>query len=196
MPEGCANHREYIHSPSIVQIPRSSNALGAITRQQVLCQYWALFKKAKKSTKYQILKYYAAYRDSGKICQVAVCSLAQSLWAKVLNLWFKKVGRLSPKADGAVICRHTFSPGWNDIVNLLCRKYGLIAETVTRFPKWNHYRSFFVFCFLNIFENVQVRKTCAATNYVRKTTFYFVCCRSFETLPCHKSVSYTDSSEL
>ncbi len=57
-------------------------------------------------------------------------------------------------------------------------------------------QKFFRVLFLKIFENVQVRKTCAATNYVRKTTFYFVYCRSFEILHCRKSFSYTASSEL
>ncbi len=57
-------------------------------------------------------------------------------------------------------------------------------------------QKFLCVLYSKIFENIQRRKTCAATNYVRKTTFYFTCCRSFETLHCCRSLSYTDSSEL
>ncbi len=200
MLEGSAIHCEYIHSPSIVQFLHFSNALGLIDIKQVLCQSCVLLKKSKKSIKYQPLRDDPVCRDRGRICQVIVCAWAQSLWARGLSRWFKTAGRLSPKADCSVICRHAFT---THIFAWLTRNYDSVVRKIrfdhrafNKISKMEPLQKFFRVLFLKNFENIQMRKTSVAANAVRITSLYFAYCRSFETLHCRKSLSYTDSSEL
>ena len=104
-----------------------------------------------------------------------VCAWAQSLWAKGLSRWFKTAGRLSPKADGSVICRHAFT---THIFAWLMRS----CESVVWKIRFDHrvfdnistmepLQKFFRVLLLKNFEIIRMPRTCAATKYVRKASF-------------------------
>ncbi len=107
---------------------------------------------------------------------------------------------LSRKADAFVSNRHTFTTGGFALSGrsekFVVPPTRFFRDVFNKISAMEPFECFFRVLFLNAIDFKRMRKTCTATLCAPEGMFYRMQCRSFETLHCDISFSYTDFSFL
>ena len=129
-----------------------------------------------------------------------VCTCARWLWPKRINHWFDTAAALSRKADAFVSNRHTFTTGGFALSGrsekFVVPPTRFFRDVFNKISAMEPFESFFRVLFLNAIDFERMWKTCTATLCAQEGMSYRKQCRSFETLHCDISFSYTDFSFL
>ncbi len=103
---------------------------------------------------------------------------------------------LSRKADAFVNNRHTFTTGVFALVGrsekFVVPPTRLFRDVFNKIAAMEPFERFFRVLSLNAIDFQRMRKTCTATLCAQEGMFYRKQCRSFETLHCDISISYTE----
>lgn len=150
MPEGCQDHREYIHSPLTVIDIQLAIAPGLFHMKQVLCQYWIApaieAKNLSSSLRYGEQNRLLMTQDMSSACLCFCTSIMTGLAKPLIQNASEDVAKCRlDRPKSTHIYNNPFLSGRKRKSVLLCEEYASTAKPLTKLPRWNHGKVFFVF---------------------------------------------------